>query len=135
MSPKRFLSVRLSADLILVAGGHWPDGRSLTNAAEDVVAWFHRGGMLGTRRLLYEDTNGQWDEMLHAGGVFTGFHPLGACDAGDAMVMARKQREDAERRHLRGAFECPRCKRVSHNPNDALNRYCGACHEFFEEPR
>lgn len=28
-------------------------------------------------------------------------------------------------------FGCPRCLRVSHNPNDAQHRYCGACHIFW----
>lgn len=28
-------------------------------------------------------------------------------------------------------FTCPKCGAVSHNPNDARERYCGACHEFF----
>ena len=28
-------------------------------------------------------------------------------------------------------FVCPKCLRVSHNPNDLKNRYCGACKEFF----
>ena len=29
-------------------------------------------------------------------------------------------------------FTCPKCGRTSFNPNDARNRYCGACHKFFE---
>lgn len=29
-------------------------------------------------------------------------------------------------------FTCPKCFRTSHNPNDARERYCGACHEFFK---
>jgi len=27
------------------------------------------------------------------------------------------------------SFTCPRCLRTSHNPNDELEGYCGACHE------
>ena len=27
-------------------------------------------------------------------------------------------------------FTCPTCKRVSYNPNDLREGYCGACHEF-----
>ena len=27
-------------------------------------------------------------------------------------------------------FVCPICGAVSHNPNDARNRYCGACRVF-----
>jgi hypothetical protein len=30
-------------------------------------------------------------------------------------------------------FTCPRCGIVSHNPNDAANRYCGRCHVFFDD--
>jgi ribosomal protein S27AE len=31
----------------------------------------------------------------------------------------------------RNSFTCPRCSIVSHNPNDACERYCGRCHLFF----
>ncbi len=30
------------------------------------------------------------------------------------------------------AFTCPHCGRVSHNPTDIAQRYCGACHRFLE---
>jgi predicted transcriptional regulator len=30
-------------------------------------------------------------------------------------------------------YTCPKCGRISHNPNDALNRYCGYCHIFEEQ--
>jgi hypothetical protein len=33
---------------------------------------------------------------------------------------------------LMNAYLCPNCWRVSHNPHDAANRYCGACHTFEE---
>jgi hypothetical protein len=36
----------------------------------------------------------------------------------------------------RPSFACPRCGAVSYNPNDVLERYCGACHVFVDdEPR
>src|SRR5579862_2029356 len=28
---------------------------------------------------------------------------------------------------------CPKCGRVSYNPTDILERYCGACHGFHDE--
>jgi hypothetical protein len=28
-------------------------------------------------------------------------------------------------------FLCPRCDRISFNPNDQAQRYCVACHAFF----
>jgi hypothetical protein len=33
-----------------------------------------------------------------------------------------------------GVFECPRCHRVSYNPYDKINGYCGRCHEFTGRP-
>jgi hypothetical protein len=27
-------------------------------------------------------------------------------------------------------FTCPRCGRTSHNPTDAQEGYCGACHDW-----
>lgn len=29
-----------------------------------------------------------------------------------------------------GAFRCPRCHCVSHDPNDSAQGYCGACHDW-----
>lgn len=29
-------------------------------------------------------------------------------------------------------FTCPKCRKVSHNPNDVRERFCGACKEFFK---
>lgn len=31
-------------------------------------------------------------------------------------------------------FTCPRCGRVSHNPMDAQEGYCGACHDYTAGP-
>jgi hypothetical protein len=31
------------------------------------------------------------------------------------------------------SFTCPKCGRVSHNPNDEREQYCGHCHEFVGE--
>jgi len=32
---------------------------------------------------------------------------------------------------FRELFVCPSCHRISFNPNDLAERYCGACHVFF----
>ncbi len=49
---------------------------TVTNDAEAVVRDLHRNGMLGRRRLLYIDTEGNIDELKHDGnGVFQGFTP------------------------------------------------------------
>jgi hypothetical protein len=31
-------------------------------------------------------------------------------------------------------FTCPICGRISHNPNDIAQGYCGACHDWTAEP-
>lgn len=31
-------------------------------------------------------------------------------------------------------FKCLNCGRVSYNPHDVEQRYCGACHVFHDEP-
>lgn len=30
---------------------------------------------------------------------------------------------------------CPECHRISFNPNDILNYYCGNCRKFLKDPR
>jgi len=32
------------------------------------------------------------------------------------------------------SFTCPHCAAVSHNLNDAAQRYCGQCHRFVDDP-
>lgn len=34
---------------------------------------------------------------------------------------------------MNAAFKCPGCHRVSHNPNDVAQRYCGACKRWWDE--
>lgn len=33
----------------------------------------------------------------------------------------------------REATICPQCSQVSHNPNNVKHRYCGACHQFYDQ--
>ncbi len=28
---------------------------------------------------------------------------------------------------------CPKCGRTSHNPGDVRHRFCGACHQYYDE--
>jgi hypothetical protein len=30
-------------------------------------------------------------------------------------------------------YTCPKCGKTSHNPHDAVNRYCGNCHQYEDE--
>jgi hypothetical protein len=51
---------------------------SVTNDAENVVdRLLHR---YGNRRIIYKDTSGRWDELLHNGSEFTCFGPVSAQD-------------------------------------------------------
>lgn len=49
--------------------------RSITNAAEEVVEEVYR--LFGDRRIMYRDTEGRWDELVHEGSRFIGFKPGG----------------------------------------------------------
>lgn len=46
---------------------------SVTNDAEGVVAELHEA--LPGFRVVYRDTEGDWDELVHDAGVFTGYRP------------------------------------------------------------
>jgi hypothetical protein len=62
--------------LVIEDRGPWHRYKTVTNAAEEVVAELHASGRLGTRRLFYYDSDGRKDELTHNGnGVFTGFAP------------------------------------------------------------
>lgn len=47
------------------------DGMSVTNNAENVVAEVFN--QYPNRRIIYRDTMGNWDELLHNHGIFTNF--------------------------------------------------------------
>lgn len=46
---------------------------SVTNDAEAVCAELH--AQWPNHRIIYRDTEGKWDELLHKAGAFTGFAP------------------------------------------------------------
>jgi hypothetical protein len=31
------------------------------------------------------------------------------------------------------SIECPKCRRISYNPHDIQQRYCGACHQYHDQ--
>ncbi len=49
-------------------------GMSVTNDAEAVVGEVARNYL--NRRIVYRDSTGQWDELLHRNGEFRGFGPF-----------------------------------------------------------
>ncbi|MCC7144269.1 MAG: hypothetical protein IT349_19410 [Candidatus Eisenbacteria bacterium] len=66
------------------------DGKcSVTNDAERVVRHLANVG-LKDRHLIYRDTDGVWDELLHDGsGTFKGFRLIGAELLNDALRAVR----------------------------------------------
>lgn len=59
-------------------------GMSVTNDAEAIVIAVDESVHLGTRRLIYRDSTGRWDELLHEAGRFAGFAHLG----GETLTQA-----------------------------------------------
>ena len=64
-------------EILVIRDLDMPSCRSITNDAEAVVEYLHDKGWLSNeRRLMYYDTDGNKDEILHDGnGVFLGFSP------------------------------------------------------------
>ena len=64
---------------------------SVTNDAEAVVFYLWKNNSLEDRRLIYQDSEGAWDEILHSAGTFIGFHVLGSDSLERAMAKIRPQ--------------------------------------------
>ena len=57
--------------------GNWSRVPTVTNDAEGVVEWLYQNKLLDTnKRLLYYDSDGRLDEILHNEGSFIGFRVL-----------------------------------------------------------
>lgn len=48
---------------------------SVTNDAENVVEYINK--TYPNMRIIYCDTDGHWDELVHRDGVFQAFEPIG----------------------------------------------------------
>ena len=76
MAPARWEFVTSTPDTLTIRDIGGPRCLTVTNDAEDVVAAVHDEEGLGARRLLYYDSVGDLDELLHDGrGRFLGFAP------------------------------------------------------------
>jgi len=51
------------------------DARSVTNDAGNVLSHLSTNFNLGNRRLIYRDSTGQIDEIVHDNGIFIRFKP------------------------------------------------------------
>jgi hypothetical protein len=62
--------LKVTDDFIYLADEN--DGAmSITNDAEAVVMWANK--LYPNRRIIYRDTEGYWDELVHEDGVFKHF--------------------------------------------------------------
>lgn len=64
-------------------------GRSVTNDGDGVIMDLAKRGLLKDgMRVIYRDSSGEWDEMLHRGGLFSTFRaiPADARTDGDAAL-------------------------------------------------
>jgi len=89
MRPRaRFTVVTNTSTLLAITDAN--DGAmSITNDAENVVAWLHERGWLGNKVLIYRDTDEMWDGLLHDGkGKFINFFPLRKADMEQAITAA-----------------------------------------------
>lgn len=67
-----------TADAAFIVDRCLPGKRSLTNDAEAVCIEMHR--CWGCRRIIYRDSDGRWDELLHDKGTFSGYAALSGED-------------------------------------------------------
>jgi hypothetical protein len=63
----------LTADTVFIVDDDL-GGRSVTNAAEQVCRDCF--ATFGNRAIVYRDTMGRWDRLVHAAGLFVGFAPF-----------------------------------------------------------
>ena len=68
----KFSIARCSEEYLYIidCGG---DTRTVTNNAENVVELLYESYNLGNRRLIYRDSLGEIDEIIHENGQFKGF--------------------------------------------------------------
>lgn len=76
---------------VLVSAIQPHTGRSLTNSAEDIIASLAVSLDLRGRRVLYEDSEGCWDELVHDGARFLRFSFVGGTSPDSAVALAAGQ--------------------------------------------
>jgi hypothetical protein len=74
-------------DIIWVVDEQEDGAASVTNDAERVVAEVVR--IHGNNPIVYRDSDGRWDGLLHEDGEFTGFQPMGADSRNRAVALMR----------------------------------------------
>ena len=67
---------RTEERIVLEDIGPWDRYMTITNAAETVIAEIERDYGIGTRKVLYYDSDGELTELLVENGRFAGFAPV-----------------------------------------------------------
>ena len=67
-------------------------GPSVTNTADRVVAKLARTYGLAGKRIIYRDTDGYWDELVHDDWAFTGFRAIQKRDLDAALAVLHERR-------------------------------------------
>lgn len=62
--------------------------KTVTNDAENVVQFLVDAGMGSNDLIVYRDTEGNWDEIVHKDGLFFGFSSLNTRNRNQAIEMA-----------------------------------------------
>lgn len=61
--------------------------RTVTNAADDLIPWLAAARIVTPeRRVIYRDTQGMWDEIVHKDGQFERFAPIRTTSLDVAML-------------------------------------------------
>ena len=89
MNSAQYETVRETPAYILIRDvGPWSEHPTVTNDAENVVE--ELAAKLGTRRLLYYDSEGELNELKHVGTVFTGFAFVKSEENGQPVISEGK---------------------------------------------
>jgi hypothetical protein len=97
--PPQLTSPAFTASLVdnVVRVVDYDGHRSVTNAAEDVVdkilarwADVRADRIGGPIPIIYRDSSGRWDQLLHDGRQFTGFRALNAPTEEEAVRLVRR---------------------------------------------
>jgi len=68
-----FKIIRSTEEYVYIIDCETDGMKSVTNDAASVVSFLNEKHELGDRRLIYRDSAGQIDEILHKNGRFSGF--------------------------------------------------------------
>lgn len=61
-------------EAVFILDPNTPGQPSITNAAEEVTREVF--SCWGDKRVIYRDSEGRWDELMHSNGHFTGYSPI-----------------------------------------------------------